>query len=246
MFRRTLRQYLSFLKICNPARSYRFLERNQLYVDNVRTTDWNIPVDSEITDIVLNGKLLSKYKFTYIMLNKPVGYVCSSTSDRSPTVLQLVGQDMPAPLFIVGRLDKDTSGLLLLTDDGVFAHALTSPDNHLPKTYRLRLATPVSPAQQLEYEKRCAIGFPLPQCEKSPPFTTAPATLEWLGTLPPECLLTISEGKFHQVHRMMTALGNQVVSLERIAIGGLVLDKKIAPGQYRRLSVEDIELLFRA
>ena len=192
--------------------------------------------------------------FTYIMMNKPLGAVCSSVSDRSTTVFQLLGSDVPAKLSAVGRLDKDTSGLLLLSDDGMFVHTLTIPESHISKTYHVWLEAPVSPAQQEEYIKRCAAGLSLPPCEKSPAFTAGPAHLEWLNVLPPElgcascgteCLLTISEGKFHQVRRMMEVLGNHVTALERVAIGSLELDKKIAPGHYRRLTSEEIESLFR-
>ena len=193
--------------------------------------------------------------FTYIMMNKPLGAVCSSVSDRSTTVFQLLGSDVPAKMSAVGRLDKDTSGLLLLSDDGMFVHTLTIPESHISKTYHVWLETPVSPAQQEEYIKRCTAGLSLPPCEKSPAFTAGPARLEWLNVLPPEfgcascgteCLLTITEGKFHQVRRMMEVLGNQVTALERVAIGSLELDKKIAPGQYRRLTSEEMESLFRA
>ena len=196
--------------------------------------------------------LFPRRGFTYLMMNKPLGAVCSSVSDRSRTVLQLLDHDVPPKLSIVGRLDKDTSGLLLLSDDGMFVHTLTIPESHITKTYHVWLSTPVSPAQQYEYTRRCREGLFLPPCEKAPAFTAAPAQFEWLGVLPSdlgcgssssECLLTISEGKFHQVKRMMEELGNQVAALERIAIGSLELDKKLAPGQYRRLSSEELEKL---
>ena len=187
------------------------------------------------------------------MMNKPLGAVCSSVSDRSTTVLQLLGPDVKARLSIVGRLDKDTSGLLLLSDDGMFVHTLTIPESHINKTYHVWLGTPVSPAQQYEYTKRCREGLLLPPCEKAPAFKTAPAKLEWFDVLPPElgcascsseCLLTISEGKFHQVKRMMEELGNQVAALKRIAIGSLFLDKKLGPGEYRSLSESEINQIF--
>ena len=191
--------------------------------------------------------------FTYIMMNKPLGAVCSSVSDRSKTVFQFLGSDVPSGLSIVGRLDKDTSGLLLLSDDGMFVHTLTIPESHINKTYHVWLNTPVSPARQYEYVRQCSEGLSLPLCEKSPAFTTAPAKLAWLDVQPPElgcascsseCLLTISEGKFHQVKRMMEKLGNQVTALERIAVGSLYLDKKIGPGEYRSLSESEINQIF--
>ena len=199
--------------------------------------------------------LFPRSGFTYIMMNKPLGTVCSTVSDRSTTVFQLLGPDAPAGLSVVGRLDKDTSGLLLLSDDGMFVHTMTIPESHISKTYHVGLETPVSPAQQEEYIRKCTEGLYLPPCEKAPAFKTAPSKLEWLNILPSElgcascgteCILTISEGKFHQVKRMMEELGNHVTALERVAIGGLELDEKIAPGQYRRLTSEEIESLFRA
>ena len=191
--------------------------------------------------------------FTYIMMNKPLGAVCSSVSDRSKTVFQFLGADVPSGLSIVGRLDKDTSGLLLLSDDGMFVHTLTIPESHINKTYHVWLSSPVSPARQYEYVRRCEEGLFLPPCEKSQAFTAAPAKLEWLDVMPPElgcgsssaeCLLTISEGKFHQVKRMMEELGNQVAALQRIAVGNLFLDKKLGPGEYRSLSEAEINQLF--
>ena len=191
--------------------------------------------------------------FTYIMMNKPLGAVCSSVSDRSKTVFQFLDSDIPAGLSIVGRLDKDTSGLLLLSDDGMFVHTLTIPVSHIDKTYHVWLSTPVSPAQQYEYIKQCREGISLPPCEKSPAFITAPAKLEWSDVQPPElgcascgteCILTISEGKFHQIKRMMEKLGNQVAALERIAVGNLYLDKKLGPGEYRSLSEYEINQIF--
>ncbi len=179
--------------------------------------------------------------------------MCSTVSDRSTTVFQLLGADVPAGLSAVGRLDKDTSGLLLFSDDGMFVHTLTIPESHISKTYHVWLGAPVSPAQQYEYIRMCAAGLNLPPCEKSPAFATAPAKLEWLGVMPSElgcascgteCLLTISEGKFHQVKRMMEVLGNEVAALERVAIGTLYLDKKLGPGQYRSLSDAEIKQIF--
>ncbi len=197
--------------------------------------------------------LFPRSGFTYLMMNKPLGAVCSTVSDRSKTVFQFLGSDAPSGLSIVGRLDKDTSGLLLLSDDGMFVHTLTIPESHITKTYHVWLTTPVSPARQYEYVKQCREGLYLPPCEKSPAFTAAPAKLEWLDVMPPElgcgscsaeCLLTISEGKFHQVKRMMEKLGNQVAALERIAVGSLCLDKKLGPGEYRSLSESEINQIF--
>lgn len=251
MFPRSVRNYLSYLGVCNPRRAYNFLDRNQLMADGVRITDWNHLISSGCT---LNGRILPHPEFTYIMMNKPVGYVCSRVSDRSPVVFDLLDEnlctgDRAAGLHTAGRLDKDTSGLLILTDDGAFSHYLASPEAHISKTYHAILDAPLSPAEQDEYERRFHAGLYLPPCEKASGFMTQPASLEWLDVGVPElgcascaseCLVTISEGKFHQVRRMFQVLGRRVMALKRISIGRLPLGTELAPGGYRSLSEDEI------
>ena len=245
MFLRTVRQHLSFLKVCNPHRSYNFLDKNEVVINDRRVTSWDAPVDAVNDVIVLNGNILPRHKFTYLALNKPCGYVCSTVSDRSKTVYDLIPSEY-RNLRTVGRLDKDTSGLIVLTDDGVFSHWLTSPEANIKKTYHVWLADYVSPWEQYDYEVKCKCGIFLPACEKSPAFTAAGAKLEWLDAGLPElgccasvseCLLTIHEGKFHQVRRMFKALGNDVTKLKRIAIGNLEL-RNLEEGEFRLIDTQ--------
>lgn len=184
----------------------------------------------------------------YLMMNKPLGAVCAVASDSHPTVFSFLDDEKKkqaslAPrgerLHTVGRLDSDTSGLLLLTTDGYFSHRLTAPESAIKKTYLVALKSPVeSPECRMTCSKKCATGILLPPDHKAPEQTSAPASLEWLT--PDSCRITVTEGKFHEVRRIFRALGNEVVSLKRLAIGALTLDENLAPGQWRKLTEKEI------
>ena len=186
----------------------------------------------------------------YLVMNKPCGYVCSSVSDSHKTVYELLepslqelvrGVKRGKRLHTVGRLDCDTSGLLLFTTDGYFSDRLTRPESHLSKTYRVTLKNPVNKENQLEYEKQFASGVILPAEKKSPEQKSKSAEIVFLS--PFECELTICEGKFHQVKRMFLAVGNEVEALKRTAIAGFILETSLSEGEYRNLSAPEIELL---
>ncbi|MBS3805591.1 MAG: pseudouridine synthase [Oleiphilaceae bacterium] len=166
----------------------------------------------------------------YLMLNKPAGVVSAREDRDHPTVLDLLPPDECAGLHIVGRLDMDTTGLLLLTTDGQWSHRITSPKSHCPKTYRAQLAEPLSEEAHAALER----GVQLKD-ELRP---TAPASLSAIG--PDGIELTITEGRYHQVKRMLAAVGNHVTALHRVRIGGIRLDESLAPGQYRALSAKEI------
>jgi len=184
----------------------------------------------------------------YLMMNKPLGAVCATASDSHPTVFSFLDDDMKkqassAPrgcrLHTAGRLDAESSGLLLLTTDGYFSHHLTAPESAIKKIYLVTLKSPVeSPECRMICIKKCASGILLPPDHKAPEQTSAPAQLEWLT--PDSCRITVTEGKFHEVRRIFLALGNEVVSLKRLAIGALTLDENLAPGQWRELTEEEI------
>ena len=167
------------------------------------------------------------------MLNKPAGYL-SATEDRSaPTVLDLVPPELRRPgLAPVGRLDKDTTGLLLLTDDGQLAHALLSPRRHVDKVYLARVDGTGSEADCLAFQE----GIVLADGTKC-----LPARLELLE--PGLCRVTVREGKFHQVKRMLASRGLPVLALERRAMGPLELDEGLAPGQLRPLTEAELQAL---
>lgn len=197
----------------------------------------------------------SDFPHIYLMMNKPLGAVCASASDSHPIVFSFLDDDMKkqassAPrgcrLHTVGRLDANSSGLLLLTTDGYFSHHITAPESAIKKTYLVTLKTPVpTPGQQTEYTTACAAGIPLPPDHKSPQQHSAPAQLEWLSKN--QCRITVTEGKFHEVRRIFLALGNEVTALHRLSIGTLQLDKSLAPGEWRHLTKEEInQFSFRA
>ncbi|HGO5855537.1 TPA: 16S rRNA pseudouridine(516) synthase RsuA [Mannheimia haemolytica] len=166
----------------------------------------------------------------YFMLYKPQGYICSHDDGEYPTVFQFFDYPLMTKLHTAGRLDVDTTGLVLLTDDGKWSHRITSPKHHCEKTYLVTLADPVEDF----YAQQLAEGILL-RGEKEP---TLPAQLEILDDY--NVNLTISEGRYHQVKRMFAALGNKVEALHRWRIGDVVLDETLEEGEFRPLTSEEI------
>ena len=166
----------------------------------------------------------------YFMLYKPQGYVCSHDDGEYPTVFQFFDYPLMNQLHTAGRLDVDTTGLVLLTDDGQWSHRITSPKHHCEKTYLVTLADPV----EAFYAQQLAEGILL-RGEKEP---CLPAKMEILDDY--NVNLTISEGRYHQVKRMFAALGNKVEALHRWRIGDIVLDESLEEGEYRALSDKEI------
>lgn len=182
-------------------------------------------------------------KGLYLMFHKPAGCVCATKDREQKTVLEYFPEEFRKRLVIVGRLDKDTEGLLLLTDDGTFVHRLMSPKKHVEKTYFFKANGRISKDAYIQIEKGIDIGD-----EK----ITLPGRLEQMTSLEPKqaggqtvttgCL-TICEGRYHQVKRMIRALGGEVFYLKRISIGPVFLDDKLQPGEYRALTDAELQLL---
>lgn len=168
----------------------------------------------------------------YFMLYKPEGYVCSHDDGDYPSIYQFFDYPLAVKLHCAGRLDVDTTGLVLLTDDGQWSHRVTSPKHHCDKTYLVTLADPVETFYQAEIEKGILL-----RGEKTP---TKPATLEILDDY--NVNLTISEGRYHQVKRMFAALGNKVVGLHRWKIGTIMLDGNLSEGEFRPLNEAEIAI----
>ena len=166
----------------------------------------------------------------YFMLNKPQGYVCSTDDPDHPTVLYFLEEPVAYKLHAAGRLDIDTTGLVLMTDDGQWSHRITSPRHHCEKTYLVTLENPLADDTAAQFEA----GVQLHNEDS----LTKPATLEQIE----EKLvrLTLSEGRYHQVKRMFAAVGNHVVALHRERIGEIVMDEDLEPGQYRPLTEQEI------
>ncbi|MDG2961945.1 16S rRNA pseudouridine(516) synthase RsuA [Exercitatus varius] len=185
-------------------------------------------------EILFDGEPLQWLEgFQYFMLNKPQGYVCSHDDGDYPTVYQFFDYPLAGKLHTAGRLDADTTGLVLLTDDGQWSHRVTSPKHHCEKTYLVTLADPV----ESNYQAACEQGILL-RGEKEP---TKPAKLEIIDDY--NVNLTISEGRYHQVKRMFAALGNKVEALHRWRVGPVLLDDRLAEGEFRPLTRQEIEAL---
>lgn len=189
-------------------------------------------LDPEKTVITVNGKRLNYRRFVYIMLNKPKGVVSATEGGGCATVVDLVSEELRARnIFPAGRLDKYTTGFILLTDDGEFAHNILSPAHHIEKTYILSANRKVTE----EEKEKILVGMTVGG-EK-----LLPAKLELLKDGEnPQYEIKIKQGKYHQIKRMFSEFGNSVLELHRTAIGGLKLDKKLQPGDYRELTDEEI------
>ena len=172
----------------------------------------------------------------------PVGSDFSASVGTDADILAPIRQSIiSGELHLVGRLDIDTEGLLLLTTDGGLTHRLISPKSHVTKTYYIRLETPVSPEEQKTYSQQAEKGILIAPEGNDEEYLCKPAALTWITPL--ECTLVITEGRYHQVKRMMAALGNKVLYLKRQAMAELHLDETLQPGQYRELREEEILLL---
>ncbi len=180
--------------------------------------------------ITLEDEELQLIGLRYFVMNKPAGYVCSTDDPDHNTVFALMDEPLLERLHTVGRLDLDTTGILLITDDGQWSHRISSPKHECAKTYRAFLADPVAESAIAQF----AEGVML-RGEKLP---TKPAEL--VIVTPTECLLTIHEGRYHQVKRMFAAIGNKVEQLHREQIGDLLLGDDLAEGEYRVLTAAEI------
>jgi len=184
----------------------------------------------ESDEVAFAGQRLRLTGPRYFMLHKPEGYVCSNEDPDHPNVFLLLEEPALGKLHCAGRLDLDTTGLVLITDDGQWSHRITSPRHECAKRYRVWLADPVPASAIAQF----AEGIQL----RSERDLTRPAQLELISDT--EALLTIHEGKYHQVKRMFAAIGNKVVKLHREQVGPLALDAELAPGDYRPLTEEEV------
>ena len=191
-------------------------------------------IDLQKDQVTAKGQPVSYAKQEYYMLNKPGGVVSATEDKREKTVLDLIQEKKRKDLFPVGRLDKDTEGLLLITNDGPLAHELLSPKKHVDKTYFVKAGKPLSDEDIRMLETGVDIGE-----EKQ----TLPGKVSRLSPERTSFCLTIREGKFHQIKRMLQAVDNEVLYLKRLSMGSLVLDEGLDPGEYRPMTQEEIERL---
>ena len=203
------------------------IERGEIRVNGIVTVNAATQVH-ENNAITLNGQTLIARSFRYLLVHKPANTLCSSVDEVYPSLLNYIDVDNPAELHMAGRLDADTTGLVLLTDDGRWSFDIIRPTRQCEKVYRVGLTRPIADDVALKFKH----GVQL-QGEQH---LTRPATLETLSRK--EVRLTITEGKFHQVKRMFAAVGNRVVSLHRERIGNICLDVEV--GQWRHLTADEV------
>ena len=209
------------------------IRKGQVYVNKTVCKDPSFNVGSG-DEVCLQGKRVIYREHVYYMLNKPAGYVSATKDPGERTVIDLFPENERKGLFPVGRLDKDSVGLLIITDDGELSHRLMSPKNHIDKRYFIRTDEPLSEDDKTAFEE----GITLSDGTK---FKSA--VLEISKDDPREAVVTISEGKYHQVKRMTQSCGKKVLYLKRLSVGPLMLDPDLGEGMYRELTEEEIAKL---
>ena len=230
-----LDKYLADMGCGTRQEVKKFIRSGQVSVDGIVVKKPETKVEQTVQEVFLNGEKVGYESFEYYMLNKPAGVISATEDQGCQTVVDLIKDKKRKDLFPVGRLDKDTEGLLLITNDGELAHRLLSPKKHVDKTYYAKVQGIVTQEDVRKFAEGVDIH------EKK---LTAPAVLEVVksGEVS-EILLTICEGKFHQVKRMFEAVGKKVIYLKRLSMGPLQLDETLMPGEYRELTEKEKDTL---
>ncbi|MDO6822355.1 pseudouridine synthase [Marinobacter sp. 1_MG-2023] len=224
-----LDQFIATSSLLSRKEARRAIHAGNVEVDGEvwKDTGKHLPAGAQV---VLEGVPLSLPGERYLMLNKPTGVVSATRDSEHPTALDLLPPELTRNLHIAGRLDADTTGLLLLTTDGQWSHRITSPRVECPKTYRVSLSTPLAESAIKELETGLMLH--------NDPKPTKPAQVRILEEKLIE--LVISEGRYHQVKRMLAAVGSHVEALHRQSIGSITLDPTLEPGDYRELTEQEI------
>lgn len=227
-----LDKFLSNMGKATRTESGRLARSGGLSVNGATVKRADIHIDPEKDVVVLNGVRIAYKKYTYIMLNKPEGYVSATDDEKEKTVLDLLGdEERRLGLFPCGRLDKSTLGLVILTNDGDSAHRNLSPRHHVSKVYKFKCINPLSGTDVSALESGVDIGG----------YLTKPCKIKLCDEFSGE--ITLTEGKYHQIKRMLEAVDNKIIYLERLSFGGISLDSSLARGEYRYLTEEE-EMLF--
>lgn len=230
-----LDKFLSEMSSWTRSEVKKIVRTGSVTVDGNEVKKPETKIDEKLSIVRVDGRQIKYNKYEYYMLNKPKGFVSATTDREHKTVVDIISSSEKKDLFPVGRLDIDTEGLLLITNDGELAHRLLAPKNHVEKTYYVEVSGILDDADVDAVEKGLDIGE-----EKN----TIPAKMEILKTdiqnNISSCYLTIHEGKFHQVKRMMKKLGKTVTYLKRVSMGSLILDSKLKKGNYRKLTEQEI------
>ncbi|HEK8844416.1 TPA: rRNA pseudouridine synthase [Clostridioides difficile] len=214
----------------------KYCKQGSVVVNGSEVSNPGTQVDTENDEILFNGEEVIYREYIYLMMNKPDGYISATTDKYDPTVLDLIDLSYLAfEPFPVGRLDKDTEGLLVLTNDGKLSHRVLSPKKHVPKTYYAKIDGVVTEEEVEAFLEGVVLDDG---------YKTMPSQLNILKSDDEsEIELTIHEGKFHQVKRMFESVGKKVVYLKRLSMGNLKLDESLELGEYRELTDEEVKLI---
>ena len=233
-----LDKYLSDMNIETRSKLKQLIAKGQVRLNGQVVKRPELKVIPGTDSVTFQGQEVVYQEMEYYMLHKPSGRITATEDPKEPTVMELLPSIRRSDLFPVGRLDKDTEGLLLITNDGALSHMLLSPRHHVSKVYEAKIQGMMTQEDQVLFEKGMDIGDPDP---------TLPAHLEILKLDPvnqTSCVrISLTEGRFHQVKRMVEAVGKRVTYLKRLSMGSLILDETLEKGQCRRLFPEEIEAL---
>lgn len=232
-----LDKFLSELALGTRSQVKSLIAKGHITVNGTMVKRPESKISSTEDTVAFDGQILSYTQYEYYMLNKPAGYISATTDKQHKTVMELITDSNKTDMFPVGRLDIDTEGLLLITNDGALAHELLSPKKHVAKTYFARIDGPVTEKDCESFKKGIDIG------EKN---LTKPAELIVKESGQESLVLvTITEGKYHQIKRMFEKIGRRVLYLKRLRMGTLVLDEQLKPGEYRALTEQEKNLLIK-
>ena len=240
----------------------KLLHTQVVTLNGKRITDPSVHIDIDKDTLCVDEEEVKLQKDLYIMLNKCRDVVCANKDGEHATVFDLIDENLRhrflgGDLHTMGRLDIDTEGLLILTTDGQLTHRMLNPKTHAPKTYAVTLRDKLTSEQKADYTAKFSKGFYIERDQNEAGFDCQPSRLVWMdsglvtgklkqnseGT---DCVLTITEGKFHQVKRMFAAQGNEVIYLKRVKMGDLDLDPSIETGKYRELTADEVETLINS
>ena len=213
------------------------LLKKEILVDELPATSLAQNVDTGLQELIFQGRKIQGYEHTYLMLHKPNGVVTASKDKKLPTVMDLLPQHLQSDqLYAIGRLDRDTTGLLLLTDNGPLGFQLLHPQYHVGKTYQVEVNGPLTPDNVQEF-KDGIVFLDGTVCKP------AQLDIQSSSSSHSKATITISEGKFHQVKKMFLSVGVKVTALKRVQFGDFLLDPDLAEGQYRSLNQEELEII---
>ena len=227
-------KFLGLSGCCSRADAKRAIRAKNVTVNQIVVKSADLKIDPLKDEICYCGKIIVYREHNYIMMNKPEGVVSATDDGRDKTVIDLLPDDVRNDrMFPCGRLDKNTLGLILITDNGDLAHELLSPRSHVKKSYYFKSAEPVSAEDAKRFEKGLVLADG---------YETLPAEIRLMGN-GDEGVITLKEGKYHQIKRMFGALDNRIIYLERVSFGPLILDENLKRGEWRYLTEEEIKEL---